>query len=85
MRALNPRPVAETTLDGAQLRIFESRVVAASPGPVPGTILSAGAGGIVVMTGEQALALTRVQLPGRRAVSAAELANSRPLAGRVLA
>ena len=36
VRALNPRPVAETTLDGAQLRIFESRVVAASPGPVPG-------------------------------------------------
>jgi methionyl-tRNA formyltransferase len=85
VRALNPRPVAETTLDGAQLRIFESRVVAVSPGPVPGTILSAGAEGIVVMTGEQALALTRVQLPGRRAVSAAELANSRPLAGRVLA
>jgi len=85
VRALNPRPVAETTLDGAQLRIFESRVVAASPGRVAGTILSAGADGIVVMTGEQALALTRVQLPGRRAVSAAELANSRPLAGRVLA
>jgi methionyl-tRNA formyltransferase len=85
VRALNPRPVAETTIDGAQLRIFESRVVAASPGPVPGTILSAGAEGIVVMTGDQALALTRVQLPGRRAVSAAELANSRPLSGRVLA
>ena len=85
VRAFNPRPVAETTLDGAQLRVFESRVVAASPGPVPGTILSAGSGGIVVMTGEQALALTRVQLPGRRAVSAAELANSRPLDGRVLA
>ena len=85
VRALNPRPVAETTLDGAQLRIFESLVVSASPGAVPGTILSAGAGGIVVMTGEQALALTRVQLPGRRAVSAAELANSRPLAGQVLA
>jgi len=85
VRALNPRPVAETTLDGAQLRIFESQVVSASPGAVPGTILSAGADGIVVMTGEQALALTRVQLPGRRAVSAAELANSRPLAGRVLA
>jgi methionyl-tRNA formyltransferase len=85
VRALNPRPVAETTLDGAQLRIFESHVVTATPGPVPGTILSAGTGGIVVMTGEQALALTRVQLPGRRAVSAAELANSRPLSGRVLA
>lgn len=85
VRALNPRPVAETTLDGAQLRIFESQVVPSPPGPVPGTILSAGAGGIVVMTGEQGLALKRVQLPGRRAVPAAELANSRPLAGRVLA
>ncbi|MEX0733983.1 MAG: methionyl-tRNA formyltransferase [Steroidobacteraceae bacterium] len=85
VRALNPRPVAETNLDGAQLRIFEAVVVPAPAGPVPGTILGADANGIVVMTGEQALALRRVQLPGRRAVTAAEFANARPLAGRVLA
>jgi len=84
VRALNPRPVAETALDGAQLRIYEAEVVPAAPGPVPGTILGADAAGVVVMTGEQALALKRLQLPGRRSVSAAELANARPLAGRVL-
>jgi len=40
--------------------------------------------GIVVMAGEGALALRRVQLPGRRAVGARELANARSLVGRVL-
>ncbi len=44
-----------------------------------------GADGIVVMAGEGALALRRVQLPGRRAVGAGELANARALAGKVLA
>jgi methionyl-tRNA formyltransferase len=85
VRALNPRPVAEATLDGAQLRIHEAAAVKAPPGPIPGTILSADAAGIVVMTGDGALALKRVQLPGRRVVGAAELANARPLKGKVLA
>jgi methionyl-tRNA formyltransferase len=85
VRALNPRPVAEATLDGAQLRIHEAIAVKAPPGPVPGTVLSADAAGILVMTGDGALALKRVQLPGRRVVGAGELANARPLKGKVLA
>jgi methionyl-tRNA formyltransferase len=59
--------------------------VKAPPGPVPGTILSADAAGILVMTGDGALALKRVQLPGRRVVARGELANARPLKGKVLA
>ncbi|MEX1994073.1 MAG: methionyl-tRNA formyltransferase [Steroidobacteraceae bacterium] len=86
VRAFNPWPVAETTLEGAQLRIFEAAVVAPeSTGAVPGTILRAGAEGIVVMTGDEALAIRRLQLPGRRAVPAADFANARRLAGLVLA
>jgi methionyl-tRNA formyltransferase len=85
VRALNPRPVAEAMLDGAQLRIHEAVAVSAAPGPVPGTIVSAGADGIVVMAGEGALALRRVQLPGRRAVGAREFANARSLVGKVVA
>ena len=85
VRALYPRPIAETTLEGAQLRIHEAEAVSTAPGPVPGTIVSAGADGIVVMAGEGALALKRVQLPGRRAVGARELANARALVGKVLA
>jgi methionyl-tRNA formyltransferase len=84
IRALNPWPVAETTLDGAQLRIYEAGVVAAQSGSVPGTILRAGADGIVVMTSEEALAIRRLQLPGRRAVPAADFANARRLVGLVL-
>jgi methionyl-tRNA formyltransferase len=84
VRAFNPRPVAETTLDGAQLRIHEAEVAPAGHGPVPGTVLRADAAGIAVMTGEGALVLRRVQLPGRRVVTAVELANARPLAGKVL-
>jgi methionyl-tRNA formyltransferase len=84
IRALNPWPIAETTLDGAQLRIYEAEVVAAQSGSVPGTILRAGPDGIVVMTGEQALSIRRLQLPGRRAVPAADFANTRRLVGLVL-
>lgn len=84
IRALNPWPIAETTLDGAQLRIYEAEVVAAQSGSVPGTILQAGADGIIVMTAEEALAIRRLQLPGRRAVPAADFANARRLVGLVL-
>jgi methionyl-tRNA formyltransferase len=84
VRALNPRPVAETTLDGAQLRIHAAEAVAAGHGPVPGTIVGADAAGITVMTGNGALRLLRVQLPGRRVVAASELAHARTLAGKVL-
>jgi methionyl-tRNA formyltransferase len=85
VRAFQPWPVAEASLEGVQLRIHEAD---AGPEPVaaaPGTILRADAGGIAVMAGEGALLLRRVQLPGRRVVSAAELAQSRTLAGLVLA
>ena len=84
VRAFNPWPVAETLYDGQQLRIFDAAAVAAARGAAPGTVLTANAAGIVVMTGDQALALKRVQLPGKRAVGAAEFANARQLTGTVL-
>jgi methionyl-tRNA formyltransferase len=85
VRAFNPWPVAEAVFEGAQIRLFEAQVVATGSTAPPGTILTADAAGIVVMTGDQALALLRVQHPGRRVISAAEFAGARPLAGMVLA
>jgi methionyl-tRNA formyltransferase len=84
VRAQIPWPVAETRLEGLQLRIWQARVVAAPPGPRPGTILAAGPAGVVVMTAVDALAIERLQLPGRRAVSAADFANTRGYVGLVL-
>ena len=84
VRAFNPWPIAETRLDGLQLRIWKASVVAAAPGPAPGTIIEAGARGLTVMTGDGALAIERLQLPGRRPVAAAEFAQARRLPGLVL-
>jgi methionyl-tRNA formyltransferase len=84
VRALNPWPVAEAALDGAQLRIHEAEAVQESATAAPGTILRAGGDGIAVQAGEGALVLKRVQLPGRRVVTAPEFAAAHSLAGRVL-
>jgi methionyl-tRNA formyltransferase len=85
VRAFQPWPVAEAALDGRQLRIHEAEAVPETAGAAPGTIVRAGAEGIVVAAGSGALVLRRVQQPGRRVVAASDLAGSRGLAGRVLA
>ena len=83
VRAFNPWPVAETTWDGRQLRIWRAEPApgAASAGAVPGTVLEAAAGRIVVATGDGALSLLQVQVAGRRALSAAEFLNAQSLTG----
>ena len=84
VRAFDPWPVAETRLDGQQLRIWRAHAAAAGASAAPGTVLSSGKDGIAVMTGRGALVLDRVQLPGKRAVTAPEFARAQDLTGRVL-
>ena len=87
VRAWNPWPVAETTLDGLQLRCFASAPLGAQPadaGRVPGEILRCDSQGIEVQTGEGRLRMCTVQLPGRQRVAAADLARGRALVGKVL-
>jgi methionyl-tRNA formyltransferase len=83
VRAFNPWPVAETTWDGRQLRIWRAERApgVATAGAVPGTVLEAAAGRIVVATGDGALSLLQVQVAGRRALSAAEFLNAQSLTG----
>jgi methionyl-tRNA formyltransferase len=81
VRAFNPWPVAETRWDGRQLRVWAAQPVDQAPGGAPGEVVVAAGGRIVVAAGTGALALERVQLAGRRAVSAAEFLNAHPLAG----
>ena len=81
VRAFNPWPVAETRWDGRQLRIWAAQPVEHATGGAPGEVVVATGGRIVVATGDGALSLERMQLAGRRAVSAAEFLNAHPLAG----
>ncbi len=80
VRALNPRPVAETTWSGRQLRIWEAQPVPRTVDAAPGQVLEAGAG-LTIACGQGALQIERVQLAGRRAMSAAEFGNAHALAG----
>jgi methionyl-tRNA formyltransferase len=87
VRAFNPWPVAETRLNGAQLRIWEAELLEsggnapASESAPPGTVLAASPEGIDVACGRGALRLTRLQLAGRKPLAAAEFINAQPLAG----
>jgi methionyl-tRNA formyltransferase len=83
VHALNPWPVAETQLQGEQLRIFDARVEPGAVTAAPGTVIAIDPD-VVVQCGEGCLALLSVQRPGRRVVTAAELARSRVLAGERL-
>lgn len=97
VRAFNPTPVAETRLSGVQLRIWEAQLGAAPAAPSvpttaptepatagraqPGTVLRAGPQGIDVACGQGVLRLLKLQLAGKRPMSAGEFIRSRDLAG----
>ena len=86
IRAFNPWPVAETRLDGAQLRVFSASIAVDSPqiATEPGTICSATPAGVVVQCGRGQLSLHQLQRPGKRAVAAAEFIHGIQLTGRRL-
>jgi methionyl-tRNA formyltransferase len=87
VRAFNPWPVAEARLADTQLRIWGAHVVAAAgtaARAAPGAVLGLHDEALLVRCGQGVLGLTAVQLPGRRVVSARELAQGRTLEGLTL-
>ncbi len=95
-RALAPgvlrgyQPVAETLLEGEQLRVFSARALDAYEnenavkGADPGAIVALQGGSMVIQCGKGLLAVTEVQRPGRRPVSVGDLSHSLTLEGRRL-
>ena len=87
VRAFHAWPVAETLLNGQQLRCFAGEPLGTEPpaaNRVPGQIVAIDATGIEVQTGAGRLRLLTVQAPGRQRVSAADFGRGRDLAGTVL-
>ena len=83
VRAFNPWPVAFSQLGEDNLRIWQARAVPDSFPGQPGSLHPVD-GRLYVATGEGALELAQIQLPGRRPVSARDLINARPLEGHKL-
>ena len=81
VRAFNPWPVAHTHWRGEELRIHEAWPLTHDSGDVPGTVLASAPlppeasdpqETFAVATGDGALAVRRLQRPGKRALSGAE-------------
>jgi methionyl-tRNA formyltransferase len=79
IRALNPAPIAQTTLNGVEMRIWSAAVIAMpAHGAAPGRIIAVSGEGLDVATGDGAVRISRLQLPGRKPISAADFLNANP-------
>ena len=81
VRGLNPWPVALTTLDGKRLKVFETRLTGKSSGAQPGeVVLSDPKKGLEVCCGDgQVLAVTEVQLVGKKRMHACDYLRGHPI------
>ncbi|KNX75782.1 methionyl-tRNA formyltransferase [Pseudomonas sp. 250J] len=75
IRAFNPWPVCHSSLDGESVKVLAANLSTGKG--TPGEILSASKDGLVVACGDGALSLTRLQLPGGKALAFSDLFNSR--------
>ncbi|MCU7648297.1 methionyl-tRNA formyltransferase [Pseudomonas piscis] len=75
VRAFNPWPVCHSTLDGESVKVLAANISTGQG--TPGEVLSASKDGLVVACGAGALSLTRLQLPGGKALAFSDLFNSR--------
>ncbi len=75
IRAFNPWPICHSTLNEAPLKVLAGRVGEGQG--QPGEILAASKDGLTVACGTGALLLTRLQLPGGKALNFSDLFNSR--------
>lgn len=82
IRAFNPWPVAFTKKGGQSMRLLMSEVVSEKSATVaPGTVISEDKHGVQVACGVGVIAISRLQLPGGKAMSVTEFLNGRSLAG----
>ena len=81
VRAFNPWPVAHADLGGEKVRIWEASMREGSASAPPGSVIGAGREGIDVSTADGVLRITRLQMPGKRPVTAQEFLNARDMTG----
>ena len=85
IRAYIPWPVAQFTfnenkngkIEQHRIRIWQASIVENHSNAEPGIIIQADKQGIVVATGEQALQLEVIQIPGKKAMPVADILNAR--------
>ena len=77
IRAFNPFPITHTVMNKTNVRIWEAEIKQSSEDLVVGTLLNTKPG-INIMTGKDVLKITKLQLPGKRPISAIDFLNAHP-------
>lgn len=75
IRGLSPAPIAHAFLGELSIKIHSATLSNFISDQSPGTILETSAQGIMVQTGEGAIAITRAQLPGGKPLAVKDLLN----------
>jgi len=75
--AFNPFPVTHTTINNINIRIWEAEIKQGPDNLLTGAILN-NKTSLDIMTGQDVLAITRLQLPGKRPMSAKDFLNGHP-------
>lgn len=84
VRAFNPWPVAQTGFNAGQLRIWEAEPIespALSGTMAPGSVLTAADEGVDVVCGSGVLRILKLQLAGRKPLSAGQFLRGQRLDG----
>lgn len=76
IRAFIPWPIAFTSIDSQNIRIWQATVTTNSTAATPGTIIAISQDGIDVATGSGILRLQKLQLPGRKPLLVREILNA---------
>jgi methionyl-tRNA formyltransferase len=79
IRAFNPWPIAQTQWQNQIMRIWSARQIESNTSANPGTVIAVSPEGIDVATGKNALRITELQLPGKRAMSTQDFLNANTL------
>ncbi|KKJ08709.1 methionyl-tRNA formyltransferase [Burkholderia gladioli] len=80
IRAFDPFPGGAGMLDGSVLKLWAAEAVAARGAAEPGTIVEAGAEGVLIACGSGTLRVTQLQKPGGKRLPAREFLAGAPLA-----
>ena len=84
IRGLDPWPVALTTFDGKNLKLFRSRLLSENYNKQAGSVIKSKDGIIVVCGDKKAVLITEVQLEGKKRMSAVDFSRGANLSDGVI-